>query len=79
MGKDNKMAEYLCWTCKHRKGDLETYGTYEFSGTEYSYTATRHVNCTASKKYPGMVKEALKRPTWMNPLDVCPSYEKKGK
>jgi len=79
MGKGKQMAEYLCETCKHRKGDLKPYNTYEWHGTECSYTAAKHVNCTASKKHPGMVKAAPKRPAWMEPTSVCPSYRKREK
>lgn len=79
MGKDNQMAEYLCETCKHRKGKLAVYHRIDSQGIERSYTNVVRVNCTESEKYPGMVKAAPKRPAWMEPWQTCPSYEKRGK
>ena len=76
MGKEPKMAEYLCETCKHRKGKLAVYHRIDSQGIERSYTNIVRVNCTESEKYPGMVKAAPKRAAWMRPSDVCPSYRK---
>jgi len=74
MGKDDKMAEYLCETCKHRRGKLSPWHTYEDRGIEYSYTGVLKVNCTESKKHPGMVKDAVRD------VDCCVGYKKrKGK
>lgn len=78
MGKDGNMTEYLCETCKHRKGKLAVYHRIDSQGIERSYTNIVRVNCTASKKHPGMVKAAPKRPAWMEPTSACPSYRKRG-
>ena len=78
MGKDNDMSEYTCSTCKHRKGKLKTYHRIDSQGIERSYTNVVRVCCTASAKYPNIVKAAPKRTAWMEPWQTCPSYEKKG-
>lgn len=78
MGKDEKMAEYLCETCKHRKGKLAVYHRIDSQGIERSYTNVVRVNCTASKKHPGRVVDAV-RDTSYNPWQLCISYRKRGK
>jgi hypothetical protein len=79
MGKDKQMAEYLCETCKHRKGKLVVYHRIDSQRIDCSYTNVVQVNCTESKKHPGMVKAAPKRPAWMEPTSVCPGYRNRGK
>lgn len=71
------MAEYLCQTCKNRKGKLRPFSTYDSCGTQYSYTGAMKVNCTASKKHPGMVVDAI-RDTSPYPLQLCMCYRKRG-
>ena len=78
MGKDKQMAEYLCETCKYRNGDLRPYHTYDSCGVKYSYTGAKKVNCTASKKHPGRVVDAV-RDTSYDPWQLCISYRKRGK
>ena len=79
MGKDDKMAEYLCETCKHRKGELDSYHSIDSTGIVRDYTNVKYVNCKEWMKHPGMCKVAPKRPAWMEPTSVCPSYKKRGK
>ena len=79
MGKGDEMAEYLCQTCKHRKGKLDFYHRIDSNGVGRDYTNAVYVNCKEWKKHPGMCKAAPKRPEWMEPSSVCQSYEKRGK
>ena len=79
MGKDDKMAEYLCWTCKHRNGELDFYHKIDSKGIGRDYTNGMYVNCREWKKHPGMKKAAPKCAEWMEPTSICPSYKKRGK
>ena len=60
MGQDKQMAEYLCETCKHRKGKLAVYHRIDSQGIERSYTNVVRVNCAESKKHPGLVRDAVR-------------------
>jgi len=73
------MTDYLCATCKHRKGKLRTYHRIDTCGIERSYTNVVKVCCTASAKYPNMVKDAVADKPWMDPQFVCIDYKRKGK
>ena len=72
------MSEYLCETCKNRKGKLRVYHQIDSSGVDRSYTNIVRVNCAESKKYPGLVRDAV-RDTSYDPWQLCMAYRKRGK
>ena len=67
------MSEWLCESCKHRKGKLRPTSTYDTCGTEYSYTGSMKVNCTSPKKRPWIPRDAVRK------CDECWDYKRKGK
>ena len=77
MGKDKQMAEYLCETCKHRKGKLAVYHRIDSQGIERSYSNIVKVRCRASRKNPNMVRDAVAEIAYMEPRSICGDYKER--
>jgi len=71
------MSEWLCESCRYRNGELRPYHTYDTCGTEYSYTGAMKVACTASAKYPHMVKDAVRADPYLEAEFTCLDYAKR--
>ena len=72
------MSEWLCESCRYRKGKLGVYHVTDTCGTEYSYTNVVRVRCAASRQFP--VREAKRKDPFYEPWQVCMDYAKrKGK
>lgn len=73
------MSEWLCETCKHRRGKLRTYHRIDSQGVERSYTNVVKVNCTAHAKYPNLVKDAVKEVPYFEPWQMCMDFRGRGR
>ena len=74
------MSEWLCESCRYRKGKLRTYHRMDSLGIERSYTNVVKVCCTASKKQPNAVKDAVRKVPYYDGWQCCMDYAKrKGK
>lgn len=73
------MSEWLCESCKHRKGKLRTYHRMDSLGIERSYTNVVKVCCTASRKHPNIVKDAVRKVPYCDGWQCCIDFKRKGK
>jgi len=69
------VSEWLCESCKYRKGKLRPTSTYDTCGTRYSYTGSMKVFCTAHKSFP--VRDAVKSDPYYAIEQCCMDYKKK--
>lgn len=70
---------WLCESCAHRKGELRVYHRIDSQGVERAYTNSVKVHCSESKRYPGMVKDAIKADPFMEPWQMCFGYKRRAK
>lgn len=67
------MSEWLCESCRFRKGKMRPTSTYDMYGTQYSYTGTMKVHCKAHGRYPNMYRDAVRSGC------ECWDYERRGR
>ena len=71
------MTEYLCETCKHRRGKLTLYHRLDILGIERNVSDDYRVRCAAVHSNGGRayeVKEAKVRPAYADPHTRCWDY-----